>query len=54
MRRGAVHEAAVDGQIILRHAPRGEALLEALADFFPRQLRQAVDGADGAGSDPRR
>ena len=34
-------QAAVDREIVLRHAARGEALLEALADLLARQLRQA-------------
>ena len=41
-------QAAVDREIVLRHAARGEALLEALPDFLARQMRQPIDGADRA------
>ena len=44
----AVGQAAIDRQIILRHASRGEALLEPLADFLPRQMAKPIDRADGA------
>ena len=48
MRRGAVGQAAVDGEIILRHAPRGETLFETLPDLFARQMTETVDSADSA------
>ena len=48
VRRDGVRQAAIDGKIILRHAARGEALLETAADFFARQMAEPVDGADGA------
>ena len=41
-------QAAIHRQIILGHAARGEALLEALADLVARKLVQPVDRADRA------
>ena len=54
MRRDAVRHAAIDRKIVLRHAPRGEALLEASANLLARQVCQAIDRADRAVDRPRR
>ena len=47
MRRGS-HQAPVDVQIILRHAPRGKAFLETPPHSFARQVSEPIDRADGA------
>src|SRR6202035_5097204 len=48
-RFGSLHQAAIGGEIVERHAARGEARLELLADRVPAQIRQAIDGCDRAG-----
>src|SRR5947209_6509991 len=39
-------ERAVYGEVVVRHARRGEALLEALADREPAEPRRALERAD--------
>ena len=48
-RLGGLHQAAIGGEIIERHAACGEALLEMVADRVAGQMRQAIDRADRAG-----
>src|SRR5579884_519014 len=48
MRRKPIRQAAIDSEVVLRHAPGGEALFESLPDLLPRKMAQAIDRADGA------
>src|ERR1700733_7294719 len=48
MRGSGVRQAAIDGQITLRHSARSETLLEAPPDFLARQMTEPVDRAYGA------
>src|ERR1700686_2894985 len=45
----SLHQAAIGGEIVERHAARGEARLELFADRGPAQARQAIDRGDRAG-----
>jgi len=45
-----LHQAAIDGEIIERHAVCGEAGLELFSDRMSAQPGQTIDGADRAGS----
>ena len=38
-----VHQAAIGGKVLERHAARRETLLEAPADFFSGRLRKPVE-----------
>src|SRR6516164_2361959 len=48
MRLSHGHQTAIDTQIILRHAPRGEAFLKATSDFLAGQMSEPVNCADRA------
>src|SRR6266480_7220945 len=44
-----LHQAAIDGEIVERHPPCGEARLKLLSDGMPAEPGEAIDGADRAG-----
>ena len=42
------HQTAIDTQIVLRHAPHGEAFLKATSDVLTGQMSEPVNCADRA------
>src|SRR5690348_6515870 len=48
VRLGLFQQAAISGEIVERHPPRGKARLEVLADRAAVEARQAIDGGHRA------